>query len=52
MTLTRPLFMFTDMVATLGDVTATSALKYIKQKMEQDPVGQQILRFAFIFSVS
>ncbi|XP_053381234.1 ubiquinone biosynthesis protein COQ4 homolog 2, mitochondrial-like isoform X5 [Mercenaria mercenaria] len=32
-----------DMIATLGDVTADSALKYIKQKMEGDSVGQQIL---------
>ena len=36
--------MLTDMVATLGDVTASNALKYMKQKMEMDPVGQQILR--------
>lgn len=33
-----------DMIATLGDVTAYPALKYIKRKMEEDPVGQQILR--------
>ncbi|XP_052788989.1 ubiquinone biosynthesis protein COQ4 homolog, mitochondrial-like [Mya arenaria] len=32
-----------DMVATLGDVTAEPALKLIKQRMEQDPVGRQIL---------
>ncbi|KAL4219182.1 Ubiquinone biosynthesis protein [Mactra antiquata] len=33
-----------DMIATLGDVTAESALRYMKTKMEQDPVGKQILR--------
>jgi ubiquinone biosynthesis protein Coq4 len=33
-----------EMIATLGDVTASPALKYIKKRMEEDPVGQQILR--------
>lgn len=32
-----------DMIATLGDVTAYPALRSIKQKMEADPVGKQIL---------
>ena len=33
----------TDMVATLGDVTANQALIQIKQKMQADSVGRQIL---------
>lgn len=39
------LIYFIDMIATLGDVTAYKALKHIKQKMEEDPVGQQILQY-------
>ncbi|KAH3797016.1 hypothetical protein DPMN_150592 [Dreissena polymorpha] len=41
-----------DMIATLGDVTAETALKQIKQKMESDPIGQQILRDQPVISTS
>ncbi len=31
------------MVATLGEVTGTAALRYMRQKMINDPVGRTIL---------
>lgn len=39
--------MVVDMVATLGDVTASRALVEIKRKMQEDPVGQQILLYVW-----
>jgi ubiquinone biosynthesis protein COQ4 len=32
-----------DMVATLGEVTGTAALRYMLKQMQSDPVGRQIL---------
>lgn len=43
----RPLLWFfgpTDMVAVLGETTGTHALRQIRDKMLQDPVGRRILR--------
>ena len=35
---------FPDMIATLGETTGHFALKRIKQKMLEDPVGRQIIK--------
>lgn len=38
-------FIFADMIATMGEVTGQYALKYMHQKMINDPVGRLILEW-------